>query len=154
LGDDWLSAKEDHYRLLQRRGFPMAAENFPPVGQAACWHEDLLRNGAPKSAMAVARQLARLCGNDSEVTITYRSLSDAVGLRDAAGRTRAYTERGLQWLRENGWLGVETTGKGYTARTRFSLTIGQRWPDIEDTALSNVGQMWEATLARDNEHRT
>ena len=47
-------------------------------------------------------------------------------LRDAAGRTRAYVERGAQLLQEMGWLEVETVGQRRAAKTTFRLLPGER----------------------------
>ncbi len=103
----------------------MAGEHYPPYGQAALWYGDMIRV-MPRSAMHVGKQLARLCGDDSCVTLPYRSLADAVGVKDKAGRTRAYTERGVQALAGGGWIRVETVGKKRGARTTFYLTYGQK----------------------------
>lgn len=88
------------------------------------WFEDMVHN-MPRSAMHTGRQIARLCGDDSQVTVPYRSLADAVGVRDKRGRTRAYMERGLQALQECGWLRVETVGQKRGARTTFYLLHGE-----------------------------
>lgn len=109
-----------HQHALARRGFALAHEHQPPTGQAALWLDDVEQDVSP-SGFRVARQLARLCGDDSTVTIPWRSLADAVGHADKAGRTRAYTERGVEVLVKAGWLSVETTGQKRGARTTFSL---------------------------------
>lgn len=100
--------------------FARSAECTNPVGQAQEWYLDALPN-MPPSGRDVALQLARLCGDDSMVTLPWRSLADAVGKADKAGRTRAYAERGVQALTEAGWVRVETTGRGRAARTTFYL---------------------------------
>ncbi|MFB7180893.1 hypothetical protein ACFCYI_24730 [Streptomyces sp. NPDC056257] len=97
-----------------------SAEMRPPKGQAYAWYRDAVQE-VPLSGMLVARQLARLCGDDSEVSVPWRSLADAVGRKDEAGRTRAFTERGAQVLTEAGWLRVETTGEKRGAVTTFYL---------------------------------
>jgi hypothetical protein len=112
-----------HQVLLRKRGHPMSFEHMPPIGQAALWYGDVI-NYVPRSGQAVAQQLARLCGSDSSVTLPWRSLADAVGRRDKANRVRAYTERGVQVLTDNGWLKVETTGRGRGSRTTFLLMPG------------------------------
>jgi hypothetical protein len=76
--------------------------------------------------MRVARHLALLCGNDSQVTISIRSLADAVGHLDRSGRLIAYTERGIQVLTELGWLRTETSGVGQNIVTTFYLIPGDR----------------------------
>lgn len=93
------------------------------MGQAGFWYEDVIRE-VPRSGRDVARQIARLCGDDSLVTVPYRSLADAVGVADKAGRQRAYTERGIQALIESGWLKVETVGEKRGAKTTFYLMPG------------------------------
>ncbi|MFF2163110.1 hypothetical protein ACFVWP_20675 [Streptomyces sp. NPDC058175] len=72
----------------------------------------------------MARQIARLCGDDSQVTIPWRSLADAVGIRDRAGNLRRYTERGVKSLKDAGWLEVETVGSKRGAKTTFRLLAG------------------------------
>lgn len=127
---------------LRKRGFPMAAEHVPPTGQAAYWYMDVIQC-VPRSGRDVARQLARLCKDDSEVTIPWRSLADAVGVRDRGGRTIAYAQRGVQVLVEAGWLKVETVGSKRAAKTTFSLMPGERGTDwasyaSEDDVLEEV----------------
>lgn len=122
----WPETVEHHRTLLRRRKFPMAAENVPPTGQAGLWFEDAMHNVSGPTARNVARQIARLCGDDSQVTVPWRSLTDAVGRTDRAGRTRAYAEAGVGRLVEAGWLTVETTGRGAAARTTFYLQPGER----------------------------
>ncbi|MFG2637005.1 hypothetical protein ACGFX8_24610 [Streptomyces sp. NPDC048362] len=60
------------------------------------------------------------------MTVPWRSLADAVGVRDSAGRVRAYAERGVQALTEAGWLEVETVGSKRGAKTTFGLLPGDR----------------------------
>ncbi|MER6294922.1 hypothetical protein [Streptomyces althioticus] len=128
---------EDSRAKLRKRGFPLAAENVPPTGQAALWYADVIQC-VPRSGRDVARQIARLCGDDSQVTVPWRSLADAVGVRDSIGRHVAYAQRGVQVLVEAGWLKVETVGRGRAAQTTFYLLPGERsvewlgWVDSED----------------------
>ncbi|MFG3018313.1 hypothetical protein ACGFZQ_07120 [Streptomyces sp. NPDC048254] len=122
---------------LRKRGFALAAETVAPAGQAALWYGDVIQC-VPRSGQAVARQIARLCGDDSEVTVPWRSLADAVGTRDRAGNLRRYTERGAKTLIDAGWLEVETVGSKRGAKTTFRLLSGERsaerlaWVDDED----------------------
>lgn len=117
---------ERHRILLRKRRSPMATDITPPTGQAALWYEDVIQC-VPRSGREVARQIARLCGDDSRVTVPIRSLTDAVGRRDSAGRKSAYTRRGIEALVEAGWLQVETTGSGQSIATTFFLMPGDRW---------------------------
>lgn len=110
---------------LRKRGCALAAETARPGGQAALWYADAALC-VPRSGQAVARQLARLCGDEAEVTIPWRSLADAVGVRDRAGNLRRYTERGVTALTDAGWLDVETVGSKRGAKTTFSLLPGER----------------------------
>ncbi|WP_330239402.1 hypothetical protein [Streptomyces sp. NBC_00525] len=114
---------KEHQRKLKKRGFALAAEDMPPTGQAAEWYHDVIHY-VPRSGMLVARQIARLAGEDSEVTIPWRSLADAVGVLDKAGRHIAYAQRGVKALVDAGWLSVKTTGKGCNAKTTFHLEAG------------------------------
>jgi hypothetical protein len=59
----------------------------------------------------VARQIARLCGDESEVTVRWRC---------------RYTERGVKALIDAGWLAVETVGSKRGAKTTFRLLAGDR----------------------------
>ncbi|MFJ8346042.1 hypothetical protein ACIQ9J_06670 [Streptomyces sp. NPDC094153] len=128
---------EERRVKLRKRGFALAAETKPPTGQAALWYADVIQC-VPRSGRDVARQIARLCGQDSEVTIPWRSLADAVGVRDRAGREVAYTQRGVKALTDAAWLEVETTGAKRGAKTTFRLLVGDRgmewlgWIDDED----------------------
>ncbi|MDX2736398.1 hypothetical protein [Streptomyces caniscabiei] len=126
-GEPFLSAYaegiEEHRRKLRKRGFVLAAEHIPPVGQALLWYHDVI-HFVPPSGARVARQIARLAGEDSQVTIPYRSLSDAVGWPDKAGREYAYMQRGVQALVDSGWLTVETVGEKRGAKTTFYLQVG------------------------------
>ncbi|MGW4909679.1 hypothetical protein [Streptomyces sp. NPDC004270] len=130
-------AIEERRAKLRKRGFALAAETNPPTGQAALWYSDAVQC-VPRSGQAVARQIARLCGDDSEVTIPWRSLADAVGVRDRAGNLRRYTERGVRTLVDAGWLEVETVGSKRGAKTTFRLMPGDRtsewlgWINDED----------------------
>ncbi|NUV61943.1 hypothetical protein [Streptomyces sp. CAI-85] len=126
---------KEHSRLLAKRGQPLAAENMPPVGQAYLWYQDVVQC-VPLSGMLVAKQIARLAGDDSQVTIPWRSLADAVGRKNRAGNLRSYTERGVQALVESGWLRVETIGEKRGAKTTFYLQVGdftdRTWMHDED----------------------
>lgn len=126
---------KEHGRLLAKRGQPLAAENMPPAGQAYLWYRDVIQY-VPLSGMLAAKQIARLCGDDSRVTIPWRSLADAVGRKNRAGNLRSYTERGVQALVESGWLTVETIGAKRGAKTTFSLQVGdftdRTWMRDED----------------------
>jgi hypothetical protein len=114
---------ERHRNLLRKRRFPMSAEHMPPVGQAALWYGDVIQC-VSQSGREVAKQLARLCGEDSKITFPWRSLADAVGRTDKAGRLNAYTEGGAARLIEAGWLDVTTVGQKSGARTTWSLLQG------------------------------
>ncbi len=83
--DQYAEAIDVRRVKLRKRGFALAAEAIPPTGQAALWYADAIQC-VPRSGQAVARQIARLCGDDSKVTIPWRSLADAVG-RLLHGRT-------------------------------------------------------------------
>ncbi|MEU6044971.1 hypothetical protein [Streptomyces griseus] len=113
----------EHRRLLRKRGRPLAFENMPPTGQAYLWYRDVVQC-VPLSGMLVAKQLARLAGDDSQVTIPWRSLADAVGRKNRAGNLVSYTERGVKALVEAGWLRVETVGQKRGAKTTFYLEVG------------------------------
>jgi hypothetical protein len=112
-----------HRPLLDRRGFAQSAEDAPPVGQAGFWWDQVQRE-VPYSARLVARQLARLCGDDSKITVTWRSLADAVGQVDGAGRHIAFTQRGVEVLIGHERLRVVTVGRGPKAHTTFYLLTG------------------------------
>ncbi|MET7783094.1 hypothetical protein ABZU94_38550 [Streptomyces mirabilis] len=131
-------------KLLRRRGrhllpteplakFALAAEHFPPTGQAYGWYQEVIHY-VPLSGMHVAKQIARLCGDDSQVTISWRSLADAVGRKDRLGRDIAYTQRGVQSLMEAGWLGKETVGQKRGAETTFYLQVGDHSEQARRTA--------------------
>lgn len=113
----------EHSWKLRKRGFPMAADHTPPTGQAAYWYEEVMQY-VPRSGRDVARQIARLAGEDSQVTVTWRSLVDAVGVADKRGREIAYTQRGVRCLVDAGWLTHHTIGAGCTAKTTFTLQVG------------------------------
>ncbi|MFH7324849.1 hypothetical protein [Aeromicrobium sp. JJY06] len=122
-GVEFTERVEHHGTLLAKRGSLLASEAWPPFGQAARWYADVIQC-VPRSGQVVARQLARLCGEDSRVTVPLRSLADAVGRTDSAGRARAYAERGIECLTEAGWLSTETTGAGQNIITTFYLEPG------------------------------
>jgi len=111
-----------HWLRFRKRGVAWSAEITPAVGQAALWYQDV-KKVAPVTGSAVAEQIARLCREDSEVTTSIRSLADAVGRTDKAGRKVAFTERGIEWLIANEWLLKRVTGKGQKVRTTYSLTV-------------------------------
>ncbi|MFI1418438.1 hypothetical protein ACH4VX_10640 [Streptomyces sp. NPDC020731] len=135
--DQYADAIDVRKAKLRKRGFVLAAEATPPTGQAGRWYADAIQC-VPRSGQAVARQVARLCGDDSEVTVPWRSLVDAVGVCDRAGNLRRYTERGVRTLVDAGWLEVETVGSKRGAKTTFRLLPGDRsaeclgWIDAED----------------------
>lgn len=111
-------------RGARRRGLASAGsgEDAMPIGQAGEWYRDVLSDPAVSlSGLLVAKQIARLCRDDGLVVISWRSLADAVGRKDAAGRLRAYTEGGVDVLVSAGWLRVETIGQKRGARTTFYL---------------------------------
>lgn len=123
--DRYADAIEARRTKLRKRGCALAAETAPPGGQAALWYAEATLC-VPRSGQAVARQLARLCGDEAEVTIPWRSLADAVGVRDRAGNLRRYTERGVMALTDAGWLEVVTVGSKRGAKTTFCLLPGER----------------------------
>lgn len=137
---------DNRAELLARRGAPQPAEDWPPTGQAALWHTDVVQC-VPRTGQLVARQLARLCAEDSQVTVSSRSLADAVGHRDGAGRQRAFTERGVQCLTESGWLDVQVTGTGQSIRTTYYLLPGDRFVDYlpdDDAAWNELeADLWD-----------
>ena len=106
-----------------RPDLALSWEWVPPIGQSDGWFREASRYlpVTPPSARDVARQLARLCGHDSEVTIPWRSLADAVASGDALGRSRAYVEQGTKVLVDLRWVEVETTGEKRGAKTTFRL---------------------------------
>jgi hypothetical protein len=135
--EDYAYSIDTRILKLRKRGFALAAETVPPTGQAGLWYADVIQC-VPRSGQAVARQIARLCADDSQITIPWRSLADAVGVRDRAGNLRRYTERGVRTLVDAGWLEVETVGAKRGAKTTFRLMIGEHsmdaltWIDDED----------------------
>ncbi|MGW0081510.1 hypothetical protein [Streptomyces sp. NPDC003393] len=135
--EEYVYEIDTHILKLRKRRYALAAETVPPTGQAGMWYSDVIQC-VPRSGQAVARQIARLCGDDSQVTIPWRSLADAVGVRDSAGRHMAYTQRGVEALTKAGWLEVETTGAKRGAKTTFRLLVGDPgvewlgWMDDED----------------------
>ena len=131
-----------HWLGVRRRGFPVQHEATPAQGQAALWLRDV-ECLAPRSARDVARQLARLCGDDSVVMIPERSLADAVGVTDAAGRHISYTQVGVKWLTDAGWLRKEVTGRGRGAQTTYYLMPGPLPVEESDVfdRLLNFGAM-------------
>jgi hypothetical protein len=141
--DQYADAIDVRRVKLRKRGFALAAETVPPTGQAGRWYADVIQC-VPRSGRAVARQIARLCGDDSEVTIPWRSLADAVGTRDRAGRTIAYAQRGVEILADAGWLEKETVGSKRGSKTTFRLLPGDR--SVEWTDWEEVGD-WFAEAA-------
>lgn len=124
-GDPFTHTIERHHRLLAKRGHVLAADVMPPLGQAGLWYQDSMQC-VPRSGQRVARQIARLCGDDSQVCVPIRSLADAVGVRDKAGRTVSYTETGIRVLVEAGWLSVRVTGLLGAQQTTYYLEPGDR----------------------------
>ncbi|WP_329306953.1 hypothetical protein OG322_24955 [Streptomyces sp. NBC_01260] len=116
---------EEHRRKLKKRKFAMAAEHTPPIGQAADWYWEA-RLHVPRSARDVARQLARLAGEGCEVTIPERSLADAVGTIDKAGRHIAYVQGGVKVLERSGWITKTVVGQKRGAKTTYTLEVGVR----------------------------
>lgn len=133
---DFRAMVERHRAPLTRRGQPYSHELMPPTGQAADWYALVLDYCPPRSGRFVARQIARLCGDDSRVTTTWRSLADAVGIGDKLGRARAYAERGAEALSHYGWLEVEN--RPDIRGTTFLLQIGDESPWLE-----NIGTEWD-----------
>jgi hypothetical protein len=84
----------------------------------------------------VSRQLARLCGEDSQVSVSIRSVADAVGQKDKLNRLVAYTERGIKALVDSGWLRKTISGSGQKKISTFYLLPGdprREWfPDDDD----------------------
>lgn len=125
---------QQHREVLRKRGnVAIATEHQPPTGQAYYWYQDVIPQ-VPECGRNVSHQIARLCGDDSQVTVPYRSLADAVGKYDKTG-PRAYVERGVRMLIDAGWLKVQTVGKKRGASTTFYLLAGEdseyrkKWDD-------------------------
>src|SRR5262249_14938412 len=76
-----LSRGGRHWIAVRSRGRAVSAERIPPRGRAGVWSERV-RMSTPFSGIETGRQLARLCGDDIQVTLPWRSLADAVGRRD------------------------------------------------------------------------
>ncbi|GAA3056403.1 hypothetical protein GCM10017562_21460 [Streptomyces roseofulvus] len=102
---------------------PVSAETRLPTGQAGGWYRDAIQC-VSLPAMHVAKQVARLCGDDSQVTVPWRSLTDAVGVSGTQHMQRAYTQRGAELLAQAGWLTWETVGEKRGAETTFYLLPG------------------------------
>ncbi|MDP5311991.1 hypothetical protein [Streptomyces poriferorum] len=132
---------EEHRRKLKKRGFALAAEHTPPIGQAADWYWEA-RLHVPRSARDVARQLARLAGEGCEVTIPDASLADAVMVRDKAGRHVAYMEGGVKILEKSGWITKTVVGQKRGAKTTYTLEVGNRsgWFYREEDELEEADQ--------------
>lgn len=131
--DRELMVKRHRELLVKRNNLAMAAEHLPPVGQAYFWYQGVIPQ-VPECARNVAHQIARLCGDDSQVRTTYRSLADAVGKYDKTGPV-AYVQRGVRMLVDVDWLSVKTIGQKRAARTTFYLEAGEdskyksKWDD-------------------------
>ncbi|WP_431036772.1 hypothetical protein ACQYWQ_21765 [Streptomyces sp. P6-2-1] len=117
---DEIEERREKYR---KRKAPMAQENMPPVGFSYVWYQTVVHY-VPRSGMAVAKQLARLAKGEATVTISNRSLADAVGIWNKAGNLRSYTERGVEILIEAGWLKKEIAGTKRGATTTYYLKMG------------------------------
>lgn len=135
-----------HRELLVRRArhrlpneslknYVLAAENLPPTGQTYGWYQEVIHY-VPLSGMLVAKQIARLCGDDSQVTIPQRSLAEAVGRKDRLNRERAYMERGVQSLVDAGWLTVEVIAQGADSTTTYYLQVGDHSAEARRTLQS------------------
>lgn len=144
--EDWSERVERHREALRRRGgtpfnVAVSAETIPPTGSAGLWYDDVAYQ-MPPSARIVARQIARLCRADTQVTVPWRSLADAVGVADSVGREMAYTQRGVEVLEIAGWLRRDSTGRGRGAKTTFYLMpgdatfVGRRLKDVEEVTAS------------------
>jgi hypothetical protein len=95
---------------------PRSAEDDMPIGQALMWLGEVYGDWSiGKAHLPVARQIARLCGDDSQVRTGYRQLSDAVGWMKM-GDVRRAVER----LCRRGWLEV-VPGEAGLSRTLFRL---------------------------------
>lgn len=117
-------ASELMRRQLRRGGGePLSAEDFPPQGWAADWWARVVDERVPLSGIEVGRQLARLARGDRHVTVPDRSLADAVGRVDRAGRLHAYTERGVEALCAYGFIEKIVTGQKRGARTTYHLRL-------------------------------
>lgn len=88
-----------------------SAEHKMPVGQAAGWLREV---PVYRETRRVAQQIARLCGDDSEVATTFRSIADAAQLR------RDVSDDAIAELIASGWLSIEPTRTG----TLFQLCVG------------------------------
>lgn len=150
LGEDWQRRVERHRGMIRQRsrdrrflGVALAGEEIPPTGQAGLWYDDVAYQ-SPRSARSTARQIARLCGEDSTVTTTWRSLADSVGERDRMGREVAYVQSGAEWLRHGGWLEWEAIGSRRSASTTFQLLPGNfnwRGSRVDDLYASPSGRL-------------
>lgn len=139
---DYVTEIAEKRRKLKRRGFALAAEHTPPTGQAALWYEEVIHY-VPRTGRDVARQLARLAGEDSVITIPDRSLADAVGKVNRAGNLNSYMERGVKVLIDSGWIRKEVTGAGCAAKTTYYLQVGEldtrhAWTDRESDYEDDV----------------
>ncbi len=106
---------------LQSPALSFAIRDGQTVSQAQLWLADVMGNTKPtkmRAGDAVAKALAARCGNDSMVRITRRKLTETVG------GPRWFTDDGVRFLENAGWLKVETTGKGRGSVSTFYLTPG------------------------------
>jgi len=121
---------------VSRGGYPVSAEDAAPIGQAAAWLTDVYSD--PSIGMIhlpIARQIARLCGNDSVMASTYEKLAEAVGAKvkrrgrgyfdrmgDPVPHSMSQTRDAVRRLCSRGWLHV--TPGGARKPTVFRLVPG------------------------------
>ncbi len=147
-GESWSDRVERHHAALKRRGgVPRSAEMDAPTGQALGWYMDVAKL-APPTGRDVARQLARLCGEDSVVTISERSLADAVGLTDSEGRARSYVESGIKALVKAEWLEVEH-GEGGQPNV-YRLMPGPLDVPMNDVLIEHDMATWQPLASDDH----
>ncbi len=121
-------AVKDESRWLHLPGVATGRLDPPQWVMATGAIQPASAEDAEGTAHEVAHQVARLCGDDSQVVMPWRSLQSAVGRRDG------FAQRGVRALVEAGWLEVETTGQKRGARTTWRLTVGSMVNEVSAAA--------------------
>ena len=111
---EWQAGVARHREALRARGgYPVSAELRASIGQAAEWFREV---PVFREYHRVAQQIARLCGDDSEVVTTFRSVADAAQLR------RDVSDHAIVSLIDSGWLSAEPAHN--REGTWFRLCVG------------------------------
>jgi len=148
----WTTQEYDEYDKWWRANWPDEARALDRLdqggvvrdAQASLWLRDVIRDEKNPHIRAVARTLARLCGDDSMTIASVRELMREAGIHNKGDMYKARAA-----LVDVGWLQYKVTGVGRGAVTTYALMPGDPGALPAGTPLPRGGKrQWRFEVCR------